>query len=184
MQNNTLRGSDYMTDIELAKECLSTYKTQGYFPHGEIYSFPKLLSSLITTIESQKEEIEKLLDEQKENENIIKRKLKIKQDAIDKSMTKIESLKAITELAVNGLQEIADSDYSGPITGEDAQEMRNEARSTLSEVERLSHIQEGKWFCIACSKLIPPEHLDFHKHGGCSPEWKNDDEISGTLERS
>jgi hypothetical protein len=56
-----------MTDIELAKECLSTYETQGYFPQGGIYSFPKLLSSLITTTESQKEEIEIFL---KDNFNL------------------------------------------------------------------------------------------------------------------
>jgi hypothetical protein len=79
-----------MSDIKNIKEMLTTMSGFGSITKGDILD-------LINTIESQKEEIEKLLAERTENEIIIKRKLKIKQDAIDESMTRIESLKAITE---------------------------------------------------------------------------------------
>jgi hypothetical protein len=136
-----------MTDIELAKECLSTYETQGYFPHGEIYSFPKLLSSLITTIESQKEEIEKL----KGWVYKLQDAHQIEQFNLN---AEIESLKAITELAVKGLKWYADTDNhdngytrydeDGEVKGVETfveEDYGQLARNTLSEIKRLQNAQ-------------------------------------------
>jgi hypothetical protein len=111
---------------EIIKEKLKTIKGFGTITKLEI-------TNLITTIESLQEEKVKWAIKERYLTGAASR-YATKNESLDKQL---ESLKAITELAVKSLQEIAD--YSGPVTGEDAQEMRSEARSSLSEIERLQN---------------------------------------------
>jgi hypothetical protein len=56
---------------------------------------------------------------------------------IESQNSQIESLKAITEIAVKGLKDVSDIDTSS--YSNDSWQMRDIANGALSEIERLSH---------------------------------------------
>lgn len=86
-------------------------------------------TSLITTIESQKEEIEIL---KSDKANFHRLYLKHMEESV-KQKLEIESLKAITELAVKGLKEIRNGGYWNPETYQDF------ADDILEQIERLQN---------------------------------------------
>lgn len=123
-------------------------------------------SSLITTIESQQEKISELEMEMILTERVVTKKEEMLNDAEkrmseviesrDKALDEIESLKANTELAVKGLKWYADTDNhdngytrydeDGLIKGVETlveEDYGQLARNTLSEIEKLTNLQEG-----------------------------------------
>lgn len=87
------------------------------------------LSSLITTIESQKEEIENQID------------INIKQDSLITHLKKqLKESQAITELAVKGLEHV-NLIYTGWNSDTASKDMYLSALQTISTIKRLSNVQ-------------------------------------------
>ncbi len=149
--------TEYIEQIKKAIESSSTFFVAQDQNGVGIVLTKENLSSLITTIESQKEEIENLeievhslkFDVERVDELYEKYKANcqvISEDHEDvvvernEVISRISSLKAITELAVNGLEEIRDR--YGKIDNK-SYSMFTVAFNTLSEIERLQNDPMG-----------------------------------------
>lgn len=103
----------------------------------------RISGSLITTIESQKEEIKSanhLCEAEKMSKEYAWMLNKQMNEIHSENLLQINSLKAITELAVKGLESVRYESVYGHINQRQMiQAMHDTANSTLLEIARLTH---------------------------------------------